>query len=165
MRDYVIFKFREINKHQLTSLINSEIYFAQPSCLNDPFDCRVEVLRSLDNAIIKAPLEKCEALMKLRKMDNFFENVQNDVSQFGVSSFSLKLNNTLMWLYYSNNHRGISLMYIFPESYFYDNKDRILGIVHVDYGTNPLTDWFIRRAPTLVHLRNSGSNLFPKCSA
>lgn len=38
MSDYTMFRFRAINKHLLASLVNSEIYFAQPNCLNDPFD-------------------------------------------------------------------------------------------------------------------------------
>jgi len=162
MSDSIIFKFRAINKHLLASLINSEIYFAQPSCLNDPFDCRVDVLRALENAIIKAPPESREALVKLRKMDGFFEKVQTDVSQFGVCSFSLEINNPPMWSHYANDHRGVSLLYSFPEAYFYDNKDRILGIVPVEYDTNPLTDWFISRAPNLGSFEEFGVNLVSK---
>ena len=157
-----MFKFRAINKYLLASLINSEIYFARPNRLNDPFDCRVEVLRSLENAIIKAPLDCREALMKLREMDDFFEKIQTDVSQFGVCSFSLELKNTLMWSHYANNHRGISLLYSFPEAYFNDNKDRILGIVQVEYGTNPLTDWFLHRTPNLGSFEEFGIALVSK---
>jgi len=162
MSDYIIFKFRAINKHLLASLVNSEIYFAQPSCLNDPFDCRVEVLRALDNAIIQSPPESRETLMKLRKMKDFFEKVQADTSRIGVSSFSLDLNNPLMWSHYANDHRGVSLMYSFPEGYFYDNKDRILGITRVEYDTNPLTDWLVHRAPSLGTFEEFGVALITK---
>jgi hypothetical protein len=162
MSDFIMFKFRSINKYLLASLVNSELYFAQPSCLNDPFDCRVEVLRSLDNAIIKSSPENRETLMKLRQMQGFFEKVQTDVSQIGVCSFSLHLNNPLMWSHYANSHRGVSLMYTFPEAYFYENEDSILGIDRVEYDSSPLTDWFIRRAPSLGSFEEFGIALVSK---
>jgi len=105
-----MFRFRAINKHLLDSLVNSKIYFAEPTCLNDPFDCRVEVLKSLDNAIIKSSPENRETLKKLRQMPGFFEKVQADISQVGVCSFSLELTNPLMWSHYADQHRGLSLM-------------------------------------------------------
>jgi hypothetical protein len=162
MSDYTMFRFREINKHLLASLVNSEIYFAQPNCLNDPFDCRVEVLKSLDNAISKSSPENRETLLKLRQMQDFFEKVQADVSQVGVSSFSLDLNNPLMWSHYADQHRGVSLMYNFPETYFHDNKDRILGIDQVEYDVNPLTNWFLRRASSLGTFEEFGIALICK---
>ena len=143
MSDYGIFKFRAIDKYLLASLVNSEIYFAQLSCLNDPFDCRVDIRRALDNAIIKSPPERRDALRKLRKMQGFLEKVRTKVSEIGVNSFSLELNNPLMWSHYADGHRGISLMYSIPDAYFYDKKDTILGMTPVEYATNPLTDWFV----------------------
>lgn len=162
MSDYIIFKFRAINKHLLASLVNSEIYFAQPSCLNDPFDCRVEVFRALENAIIQSPPECHENLMKLRKMEVFFEKVQSDASRIGVGSFSLEINNPLMWSHYATNHRGVALMYSFPEAYFYANEDRILGIDRVEYDTSPLTDWFVHQAPSLGTIEEFGVALIKK---
>jgi hypothetical protein len=162
MSDYNVFKFRAINKYLLDSLVKSELYFARPSFLNDPFDCRVDVIRSLDNAIIKSSSESREALMKLRQMHDFFEKVQTDLSQIGVCSFSLELSNPLMWSHYADYHRGVSLMYSFTEEYFYENMDRILGIDRVVYDTNPLTNWFISRAPKLGSFEEFGIALISK---
>lgn len=162
MNDYVIFKFRAINKHLLASLINSDIYFAQPSCLNDPFDCRVDVRSAIENAITKSPPEACETLRKLVKGKGFFEKVEADVAKFGVSAFSLELNNPLMWSHYANAHRGVSLLYSFPEAYFHENDDRILGISAVEYDTNPLSDWFVQRASSLGSYKEFGTALFTK---
>ena len=89
MSDYIVFKFRAINKNLLASLVNKELYFAEPRCLNDPFDCRVDVLRALDNAILKSSSPSRETLTKLRGMQEFFEKVQADTAKVGVCSFSL----------------------------------------------------------------------------
>lgn len=162
MSDYNIFKFRSINKNFLKSLIDSSIYFAKPSFLNDPFDCRVDVLRSLENAIIKCPPESRGSLEKLRQTQVFLEKVQADLQEVGVCAFSLELNNPLMWSHYADGHRGVSLMYKFPEAYFYDNDDRILGISPVEYDTNPLRDWFIQRAPNLGAFQDLVTSLVSK---
>ena len=162
MSDYVIFKFRAINKRLMVSLINGELYFSQPSCLNDPFDCRVDVLKALDNAILQSSSSSQDTLTKLRGMQGFFEKVQADTAQVGVCSFSLELNNPLMWSHYADEHRGVCLMYRFPETYFYDTQDRILGIDRVEYGTSPLTDWFVGRAPSLGSFDDFGADLVTK---
>lgn len=162
MSDYVVFKFRAINKRLMASLINGELYFSQPSCLNDPFDCRVDLLKALDNAILQSSSSNQETLKKLRDMQEFFEKVQADTANVGVCSFSLQLNNPLMWSHYADEHRGVCLMYCFPETYFYDTQDRILGIDRVEYGTSPLTDWFVGRAPSLGSFTDFGVDLLTK---
>ncbi len=35
------FKYRAVNEYGISALSNNEIYFAAPSELNDPFDCRI----------------------------------------------------------------------------------------------------------------------------
>ncbi len=162
MSDYKIFKFRPINKNFLKSLVNSSIYFAKPSFLNDPFDCRVDVLRSLENAIINCSPETRRSLEKLRQMQDFFEKVQTDLQEFGVCAFSLELNNPLMWSHYAEGHRGLSLLYYFPKAYFYENAERILGIDSMKYGTSPLMEWFIQRAPNLGSFQDFGIELVRK---
>ncbi len=62
MSDHVLFKFRKIDKYLLTSLVQSEIYFAHPEQLNDPLDCRVDILNALENAISRAPSESCKTV-------------------------------------------------------------------------------------------------------
>jgi len=162
MSDYAAFKFRAVNKNLLRSLVDNSIYFAKPNDLNDPFDCRVDVLRSLENAIIKCPSESRGNLQKLRQMHGFMEEVQADLHEFGVCSFSLELNNPLMWSHYADGHRGLCLLYSFSEAYFYQNDDRILGIDQVEYDTSPLTDWFIKRAPDPGSFVEFGTSLVCK---
>ena len=162
MSDYIVFKFRAINKNLLGSLVNGELYFAEPKFLNDPFDCRVDVLRALDNAILKSSSPSRETLTKLRGMQEFFEKVQADTAKVGVCSFSIELNNPLMWSHYANEHRGVCLMYRFPKEYFYDTQDRILGITQVHYDANPLTDWFVARTSKLGSFADFGTDLITR---
>ena len=146
INDYILFRFRRIDKHSLQSLVNSELYFARPDALNDPFDCRVDFHASLERAIIRAEGENQERLKKLLEIIN--EDVKSDeiralVENIGVCSFSLTLENTLMWSHYADNHRGVCLTYGFPKAFFDATINDILGIVRVDYGPDPLSDWFL----------------------
>jgi hypothetical protein len=147
MIDYVIHKFRRINESFQKSLENSELYFAHPDQLNDPFDCRVDILDSLDRAIRSASASKRDQLKGLCEWMNDSVNInqlKSFIENVGVCSFSLELENTLMWSHYADNHRGVCLNYGFPKSFFDDTKDEVLGIVKVDYGLNPLSDWFLK---------------------
>jgi len=146
MNDYILFRFRRIGKHFLQSLVNSQLYFAHPARLNDQFDCRVDFRASLDNAIIRATGTSQDKLKQLREIMN--EAVNSDknkafVENIGVCSFSLELPNTLMWSHYADNHRGVCLTYGFPKAFFDETVNKILGIVRVDYGLDPLSDWFL----------------------
>lgn len=96
MTEYVLFKYRKIDKNLLKSLVHSEIFFAGPDKLNDPFDCRVDILKALENAISRAPDQSRAKLEKLRSMSGFFETVQADFEKVGVCSFALDLRCSLM---------------------------------------------------------------------
>lgn len=148
MSDYVIFKFKRIDKNLLKSLVNSELFFARPDRLNDPFDCRVDILSSLENAISRANGITRNELQQLQQIINSLdmEKLKLDLENMGVCSFSLELENTLMWSHYADNHRGVCLTYEFPKSFFDKTANEILGIVDVDYGLNPLSDWFLQEA-------------------
>lgn len=162
MSDYIIFKYRRIDKNLLKSLVNSELYFARPELLNDPFDCRVDILSSLNNAILKAKGPTKHKLVELLKLEDFMNVVKNDLIKMGVCSFSLELENTLMWSHYANDHRGVCLAYEIPKTYFDQNANEILGIVEVDYGDNPLTDWFLREALNYTNFHMFGISLIKK---
>ena len=148
MSDYLIFRFQRIDKNLLKSLVNSELFFARPDRLNDPFDCRVDILSSLKNAVSRANGMTRNELQQLQHIINSLnmEKLSSDLGKIGVCSFSLELENTLMWAHYADNHRGVCLTYEFPKCFFDESAPEILGIVDVDYGLNPLSDWFLQVA-------------------
>ncbi|ADE14203.1 hypothetical protein Nhal_1030 [Nitrosococcus halophilus Nc 4] len=147
MTDYVLFKFKKIDKTLLKSLVHGEIYFAQPERLNDPFDCSVDIFNALEKAISRSQSTIRTRLEQLRAMNCFIDKVQADLRHVGVCSFSLELINPLMWSHYADGHRGVCLTYAFPESFFY--VEPIIGIDQVDYGLNPLSKWFIEEAANI----------------
>ena len=149
MDDYILFKFRSIDKYLLKSLVNSEIYFARPNHLNDPFDCRVNIRQSLENAISKSSSPTRERLEQLRGLSEILDKVQSDIAALGVCSFSHALENPLLWSHYADAHRGICLTYRFSKQFFYENADHILGIIPVEYGINPLSEWFMESGATI----------------
>jgi len=162
MDDYVLFKFRSIDKYLLKSLVHSEIYFARPNRLNDPFDCRVDIRQSLENAISKSSSPTKERLEQLRGLSDFLDKVQSDIAAMGVCSFSLALENPLLWAHYADAHKGICLTYHFSEQFFYENADHILGIVQVDYEINPLSEWFVESGATIRDFDEFGISLIKK---
>lgn len=139
--DYLLFKFRPIDARLFDSLDRSELYFARPAQLNDPFDCQVDVAKALENAAARADPKARLNLEKLRVMDDFFQQLQTDLKATGICSFSLKLNNPLMWAHYADNHRGVCLLYKFAAGFFYTKA--IVGIGPIEYGVDPLVDWFL----------------------
>ena len=149
--------------------MQSNIHFARPVSLNDPFDCRVNIHQSLEVAISKSNSPARERLEKLRGLNDFFAKLLLDVSTMGVCSFSCPrdgtnalLENSLMWSHYADAHRGVCLTYRFPERFFYDNAAQILGIAEVDYGINPLSDWFIDNICNINDFEEFGISLLKK---
>ena len=150
MSDYVIFKFRKIDKNTLRSIVNSELYFARPDCLNDPFDCQVDIIASFESAVSRAD-ELTRVLLEKIRHNDYLSRVQTEIKSMGVCAFSLKQENRLMWSHYADEHRGICLTYEIPRSYIDENVDNIMGITDVDYN-NTLSDWFLNEVPTLVKI-------------
>lgn len=146
MTDYVFFKFREINKHLVDSLVKSTIYCASPKYLNDPFDCRVDIKKAAVQAISQLSGRKKEILTKLSGMDRYLDQIQKDTSNVALCSFSLVLEEPLLWAHYANQHKGLCLTYEFTEQ-FLDNPESILGVAPVEYEENSMTKWFVENTP------------------
>jgi hypothetical protein len=64
--------------------------------------------------------------------------------------FSLTLEEPLLWSHYGDEHRGICLMYEFPEDFCLDRSNQIIGVSDITYGENPLTEWFIDNIPDQI---------------
>ncbi len=144
--DIELYKFRKINKRLFESLIHSNIYFARPSHLNDPLDCRVDIRESVERAILKSHPESRPKLEKLRDENWFFKKAKKKFEDIGVCSFSREQSNSLMWSHYADEHRGVCLKYHFPESFFVYKNYGILGWDDIKYGAYPLTDWLVKNA-------------------
>jgi len=130
--------------------VNSELYFARPDCLNDPFDCQVDIVASFENAVSKAD-EQIRGLLEKIRHNDYLNRLQTEIKSMGVCAFSLTQENRLMWSHYADEHRGICLTYAIPRSFIDKNVDKIMGITNVDYD-NSLSDWFLNEVPNLAKI-------------
>jgi hypothetical protein len=147
MSDYVFFKFRAINKYPIDGLVKSTIYFASPKDLNDPFDCRVDIKKAAERACTQLSGEKKRILTRLAGMERYLDQIQKDTADVALCSFSLVLEEPLLWAHYANQHKGLCLTYTFPES-FLNNPDSILAVKKVEYEDDAMTNWFVQNTPT-----------------
>jgi hypothetical protein len=138
MSDYLLFRYNAINKNFLDSLVKSELYFARRDELNDPFDCNVDISRAANKLIAQGI--KTDLLEKFCKGDYGLDMFNRNIEPFYTCSFSLAVNQTLMWSHYAENHKGVCLRYDFPET-FSDNEDEIIDVSKVSYEPNAITKW------------------------
>jgi hypothetical protein len=130
------------------AIVNSELYFARPDCLNDPFDCQIDIIASFENAVSRADDQTRELLQRIQHND-YLSRLQHEINNMGVCAFSLTQENRLMWSHYADEHRGICLTYTIPKSFIDENIDNLMGITKVDYD-NSLSDWFLKEVPKLA---------------
>ena len=98
----VIYKFRAFNKSSIELIVNKELWFAQASSLNDPFECPFEQDLLFDG--LNDFPELSEDRIKKIKQDT-----QDAFSRIGICSFSRTQKNQLMWAHYADEHRGFCL--------------------------------------------------------
>ena len=137
-----LFKYRSVNKNLVKSLIHSQIYFSNPDKLNDPYDCQVELFDALDRAILQSDGVQKNALKQTRKGKRIFEQINSDIREFGVCSFSLTAKNHVLWTHYADEHKGICLMYKIPNDFIIDPANEIIGFSAVVYSNNAITEFF-----------------------
>jgi hypothetical protein len=143
-----ILKFKKIDKRLIDSLVHSQLYFPRPEDLNDPFDCQVDIEKSLRKAISQSSgfeRETLESFLNNDELRKEFKKAQQDIKNYGVfsGSHSPALSSSLMWSHYADSHRGLCLIYAIPiEPRIFYELNQIFGIQNVIYGSNQLTDWF-----------------------
>jgi hypothetical protein len=142
------FKFRAINERLLDSLRNNYVYFASPDQLNDPFDCQVSVSDALNAASGASFGEKAEILSQIAAFQPVFDQIQNDITNFGVFSLAKSMVSSVMWSQYADEHRGVCLTYSFPEEFTVGVPNKIIGRAPVAYGNEPVTEWLIDNVDT-----------------
>nr|WP_315482183.1 DUF2971 domain-containing protein [uncultured Undibacterium sp.] len=141
--DCVAFKYRSINKYLIESLVHSHIYFAEPSKLNDPFDCQINLRDVFCRALKLANGNKKNIFIEALKNKALFSQWTQKYRDVGVFSFSLNGDNALMWSHYADEHRGVRLRYRFSDDFLKKDEHKIQGKCPVSYDDNALVQWLI----------------------
>lgn len=155
MNEYLFFKYRAINKHFIDSLVKGTLYFSLPEKLNDPFDCKIDIKRAIATGMESINEEYSEQLNTLEGADNPFRNLPGIIKKVGICSFSLDLENALLWSHYADGHKGACVLYEFPKS-FLDEGESFVGVANVTYEQNPLK----KRTPSPKSSPLKGEEIF-----
>lgn len=114
-----VYKYRAIDENTKDCLRNKYFYFARPSQLNDPFDCRFRGYwdGSVDEKrawmqrmrVDEAPLAK--HFMTNRKIElSEFPDLRDQANEIiWVLSLASSPSSVPMWSHYANNHKGICI--------------------------------------------------------
>jgi hypothetical protein len=152
---HILCKFKKIDKNLLDSLARGFIYFSHPDQLNDPFDCRINISKSLNRAIQISNEKAKERLIRLKAGQKYFDDLNFKLSNAGVFSCSHNLENAqllrqpLLWSHYADGHRGVCLIYNIPDEYILKNN---LGGIPVTYEQNPIVNFLVEWAVSEVNI-------------
>ena len=127
--DKLFYKYRSIDKHTESLLINNELFFNHPANFNDPFDCKLDFFH-------KGPLEMwvdffsrrnmhpvaARNLIKDKLKERVFKREKDEILYEGrdliddgdllrACCFSERKNSLLMWGHYAENHEGICISF------------------------------------------------------
>ncbi len=122
-----IFKYRPDNPFTEKIITDNEIWFADPSTFNDPYDCNVPIATNIAdrNEWLKCtgmPDKDIKALPStitkeyLEKIAN--KIIQEGMNKIGVSCFSTMDDSILQWSHYSDFHKGICFKFDIVDEVF-----------------------------------------------
>lgn len=145
-----LYKYRAVNQNAISILENHELYFSLPKYLNDPYDCQIDILATLNEAfaefdIINASKIRSktiiEAMGEIKKDDKIVQRIQELVDNQAICSFSLLRDNTLMWAHYADSHRGFCIGFNpqYTHEYTKEGFDKIIPQQVIYTDRNPFS--------------------------
>ncbi len=156
MSEAIFCKFRNVDRNLIDSLVRGYVYFASPEQLNDPFDCQINIAKSLSSAIDKSTGKSKQKLKRLKSAQAQFDALNKKLSNSGIFScshnmHSKSLRQPLLWTHYADSHKGVCLVYNIPEEYVLSEP---MAAVPVIYKSNPLIGFFIKWAKSSKKMSN-----------
>ncbi len=160
-----LYKYREFDSRGRWRqiLTDNQLYFARPSALNDPFECRPLVVAEGSPDEIAAYARKvaaCHAahcthakqaelvqamIDRLTSPNVRSETYYDLVGRYGVLSFASEPDNALLWTHYGGNHEGFCLQFELHEG---DPNPAFGGVSPVRYSRDrPVVDVLKTRDP------------------
>ena len=121
----------------MKSLEASEIYFASPEQLNDPFDCQIDLRVARDLALKSQGLTS--TLADDAKWKHLSGRLADLLKTCGVFSLCggqvIGPNAHLFWPHYGDSHEGVCLTYSIPDCFVIEQQ---IGVGPVEYTTEKL---------------------------
>lgn len=114
----LLHRYQSINKLTIANLIHKKNWASNTSKFNDPFEFQLRSDFTIN--------EKGQYLINSQEENDIRKNIKNLISKFGVISYSETENNILLWSHYSDNHKGMCLVFDIQE-------DPSLAIFKVEY--------------------------------
>lgn len=149
--------YKYTNLTSLKKIMRSgKVYFSPPSRFNDPFDCnltidtnntQMEIEEYLTELTTKKKLSDHQVKTCRDKMldpEKRFELTNKSIKEvkesFGISCFSKKFDNLVMWAHYSDKHNGVVIKFDILED--------------ADFFMTPFPIKYKTDYPTFNYLRN-----------
>ncbi|AVI49759.1 hypothetical protein C5O00_00700 [Pukyongia salina] len=88
-----LYKYYPLNVYSIDCLFRSYFYLSNPSQFNDPFDCNINLIETVEG------------------IESMNTVVRNNYSTAGVCCLSQNIDNHLMWAHYTNNYDGFTLQF------------------------------------------------------
>lgn len=108
----MFYKYRKFNHDSLSMFINKEIYFAQPTSFNDPFDGQMNLTRAAEYALAslkKTSNSKGRVPLEVLLKDIDLDMLSESMKSIGIFSLSTKRREVLLWSHYADEHKGFSV--------------------------------------------------------
>lgn len=119
LRPQFLYQYRSINNFLFDSIDNNQLFLCNPFEFNDPFECRFAEIRVTtahlnsfirflkEEGLFEKYLSNLNSSInpRVQILHNFFESIKT----MGISCFTTKADNALMWSHYANKHTGVCL--------------------------------------------------------
>lgn len=123
-----LYKYYRINDDLIYTIKENYFWLSKPSNFNDPFDARILVntnntVEEIDSHIseifekseLKEDARNIYKNLKTKDPELFTQfvnvNYQHFLENIGISCFTTKNNNLLMWAHYADNHKGVCIKF------------------------------------------------------
>ena len=145
-----LYKYRACNQNAISILENHELYFSSPKNLNDPYDCQIDVITTLNEALAEFDLSNApiyrrdtiiEAINEIKRDSKIVHKIQERVNNQAICSFSLLRDNALMWAHYADSHRGFCIGFNpqYTHEYTKEGFDKIIPQQVIYTDRNPFS--------------------------
>src|SRR5208337_4091207 len=123
-----LYKYRSMKSKELQRIFaNREIYLANPTAFNDPFECRPNIIihqgRLSREFYIKGMAKRFKPDINRREREHYIREAkmilsdkerlntvfESFIKKIGIYSLSAVMDDILMWSHYSDSHRGLCI--------------------------------------------------------